>query len=85
VDSSGPKDVQVKSYSPDGTNVPHGMTHCRHLANTIEPFVYGGDALYVKLLSPPVIFGHAHLHSRTDSLALRAEYRIVGIPQNPAV
>ena len=24
-------------------------THCRHLANTIEPSVYGGDAPYVKL------------------------------------
>jgi len=59
---------------------PHRRTHCRHLANAIEPSVYGGDAPYAKLLSPPVIFGHAHLHSRTDSLALRAEYCIVGIP-----
>jgi len=22
---------------------PHGRTHCRHLANTTEPSVYGGD------------------------------------------
>jgi len=34
----------------------HGRTHCRHLANTIELSVYGGDAPYVKLLSPVVIF-----------------------------
>jgi len=27
----------------------HGRTHCRHLANTIEPSVYGGDAPDVKL------------------------------------
>jgi len=29
------------------TVCPHGMTHCRHLANTIEPSVYGGDAPYL--------------------------------------
>jgi len=38
-----------------------------------------------KLLSPLVIFGHAHLESRTDSQALRAEYCIVGIPHNTAI
>ena len=37
----------------------HWRTHCRHLANTIER----GDAPYVKLLWPLVIFGHAHLDS----------------------
>jgi len=63
---------------------PHGRTHCRHLANTIESPVYGGDAPDVKLLWPLVIFGHAHLDSRTDNLALRAEYCIVGIPHNTA-
>jgi len=65
----------------------HGRTHCRHLANTIEPSVYGGDPPYVKLLWLPVlvIFGHAHLVSRTDSRALRAEYCIVGIPHNTAI
>jgi len=52
---------------------PHGRTHCRHLANTNEPPVYSGDAPYVKLLWLLVIFDHAHLDSRTDSLALRAE------------
>jgi len=31
------------------TMCPHGRTHCHHLANTIEPFVCGGDAPYVKL------------------------------------
>jgi len=28
----------------------HGRAHWRHLANTIEPSVCGGDAAYVKLL-----------------------------------
>jgi len=32
-----------------------------------------------------VIFGHAHLHSRKNSQALRAEYCIVGIPYNTAI
>ena len=64
---------------------PHGRTRCRHLSNTIELSVYGGDAPYVKLLSPLVIFGHAHLDSRTDSQALRAEYCIVGILHNTAM
>jgi len=44
-----------------------------------------GDAPYGKLLWPLVIFGHSHLHSRTDSQALRAEYCIVGIPYNTAI
>ena len=39
----------------------------------------------VKLLWPLVIFEHAHLDSRTDSRALRAEYCIVGIPHNTAI
>jgi len=30
-------------------------------------------------------FGYAHLHSHTDSQALRAEYCIVGIPHNTAI
>jgi len=64
---------------------PYGRTCCRHLSNNIEPSVYGGDAPYGKLLRPLVIFGHAHLHSRTDSQALRAEYCIVGIPHNTAI
>ena len=61
---------------------PRGRTHGRDLANTIEPSVYDGDAPDVKLLSPPVLFRHAHVHNRTDSLALRAKYCIVGIPHN---
>jgi len=32
-----------------------------------------------------IIFGHAHLHSRTDSRVLRVEYCIVGIPRNTAI
>jgi len=64
---------------------PHGKTCCRHLSNNIEPSVYGGDAPYVKLLSPLVVFGHVHLDSRTDSQALGAEYCILGIPHNTAI
>jgi len=63
----------------------HGRTRCRRLSNTTEPSVYGGDAPYVKLLWPLVIFGHAHLDSRIDSQALRAEYCIVDIPHNTAI
>jgi len=36
-------------------------------------------------LTTLVIFGHAHLDSRTDSRALRAEYCIMGIPHNTAI
>ena len=64
---------------------PHGKTDCRNLANTIEPLVYGGDAPYVKLRRPLVIFGHADLDIRTDSRALRAEYCIVSILHNTAI
>jgi len=57
-----------------------------HLSNYIEPSVYGGDAPYVKLLSPLVIFGLPHRrHSRTDSQTLPAEYCIVCIPHNTAI
>ena len=38
------------TLSPDTPMCPHGRTHCHHLANTIEPSVYGGDAPCVKLL-----------------------------------
>ena len=48
---------------------PHGRTRCHHLSNNIEPYIYGGDAPYVKLLWPHLIFGHAHLDSGTDSQA----------------
>jgi len=64
---------------------PHGRTHFRHLENMREPSVYGGDVPYVKLLWPLVIFGHTHLDSHTDSLALRAKYCIMGIPHNTAI
>jgi len=63
----------------------YGRTRCRHLSNNIEPSIYGNDAPYVKLLRPLVIFGHAHLDSRTDSQVLRAEYCIVDIPHNTAI
>jgi len=64
---------------------PNGRTRCRHLSNDIEPSLYGGDVPYGKLLClTTFIFGHAHLHSRTDSQELRVEYCIVGIPHNTA-
>jgi len=55
----------------------------RRLSNNIEPPVYGGDAPYGKLLW--TLVGHAHLHSRTESQALQAEYCIVGILHNTAI
>jgi len=48
--------------------------------NMTEQYICGGNAPYVKLLSPLVIFG-----IYTDSRALRAEYCIVGIPHNTAI
>jgi len=63
---------------------PCGRTRCRHLSNNIEPSVYGGDAPYGKLLWR-LIFGHADLHSHTDSQALRAEYCILGIPHDTTI
>jgi len=50
VDTSGPKEAQVQSYSPDGTNVPSRRAHWRNLANTIEQFICGGDAALCQLL-----------------------------------
>jgi len=64
---------------------PYGRTRCRHLSNNNEPSFYGNNVPYVKLLLPLVIFGLAHLDSRTDNRALRAEYCIVGIPHNIAI
>ena len=66
-------------------NVIRQLTRYRHLSNNIEPSVYGGNTPYVKLLSPLVICGHAHLDSCTDSQALRPEYCIVRIPYNTAI
>jgi len=45
VDSGGPKEVQVKSYSSGGTNMPTWEGTLAHLANTVEPSVCGGDAV----------------------------------------
>jgi len=79
------KDARVQSYSPGGANCFHGRTCCHHLSINTEPSIYGGNAPYVKLLWPHVIFGHAHLDSGTDSQAFRAEYCTVGIPHNTAI
>jgi len=49
VDSGVPKEAKVQSYSPGGTNVPSLWTHWRHLANTIEPSVCGGDAVLCQI------------------------------------
>ena len=58
VDLSGPKEAQVQSYSPGGTNVPHGRVHCwtwlnRPSAVAMQP--------YVKLLWPLVTFQNSGL------------------------
>jgi len=42
VDSSGPKEEQVQSYSPGGAHVP---TWEGTSANMIEPSICGGDAV----------------------------------------
>ena len=78
-------DAQLQSYSLGGANVPSWEDTLPSPVEYTEPSVYGGDAPYIKLLWPHVIFGHAHLDSRTDSQALRAEYCIVGIPHNTAI
>jgi len=44
VDSGGPKEAQVQSCLPGGTNVLSLEARWRHLANTIVPSVCGGDA-----------------------------------------
>jgi len=44
---------RMHKFSPIRQVAPmyrHGRKHCRHLVNTIEPSVYGGDAPYGKLL-----------------------------------
>jgi len=71
-----PKEAQVQSYSPGGATCNYERVHCR------KPSKYDWTIRYVKLLWPLVIFGHAHLDSRTDSRALRAKYCIVGISHN---
>jgi len=45
VDSDVLKEAQVQSYLPGGANVPSLWAHWRHLANTIEPSLCGGDAV----------------------------------------
>jgi len=49
-DSGMPKEAQVQSYSPGCTNVQSSENTLLPPGNTIEPFVCGGDAPYVKLL-----------------------------------
>jgi len=68
------EDAQGQSCSPGGANVSSWEDTCHHLANTIEPSVCNGDAPYIILLWPFVIFGHAHLDSCRDSRALQAKY-----------
>jgi len=58
---------------------PHGRAHWRHPANTTEPSVCGGDAVYVKLFRPLVLYitrflsylrniSRIHLHIQTTLL-----------------
>jgi len=85
VRSSGPKDALSSIVFAMWRQCVLMGRLCRHLSNNNEPSVYGGDARNVKLLWPHLIFENAHLVSGTDSLALRAEYCIVGIPHNTAI
>jgi len=59
--------TQFQSYSPGGASVPTWEVHWRHLANTIEPSVCGGDVVYVKLLWPFVAIcgemGYVRVHT----------------------
>jgi len=48
-----------------------------HVAVTCRTSVYCGDASYIKLLRPLVIFGHAHLDSRTSHIVKRFELSTV--------
>jgi len=48
VDTGGPKEVQVQSHLPGGTNMPT-RAHLRHLANMIEPSICGGDAVLCQI------------------------------------
>jgi len=50
VNSSGPNDAQFNRIRQVAPTCPHGRTHWRHLANTIEQSGYDGDAPCVKLL-----------------------------------
>jgi len=85
VDWNGLRKYKLNRIRQSVPMCPHGRTHCCLLANTIEPSVCIADVPYAKLLSALVIFGHAHLDSRTDSWALRAEYCIVGIPHDTGI
>ena len=49
VDSGGLKEPQVQKYLPGGANVPTWKAYWRHLANTIEPSVCGGDAVLCQI------------------------------------
>ena len=62
VDSGGPKKAHVQSYSLGGANVhnlyrirqvapmcPHGRAHWRHLANTTELSICGGDVVLCQI------------------------------------
>jgi len=64
VDSGGPKEARVQSYSLDGSSMQnfnrirqvapmcrHGRAHWRYLANTIEPSVCGGDVVLCQITS----------------------------------
>jgi len=80
-----PIDLPFGLLTPVGQRM-HKFNRIRQVAPMlIETSVYGGDPSYVKLLSLLVIFGHAHLDSRTDCRALRSEYCIVCIPHNTAI
>jgi len=83
--SSGPKDAQVQSYSPSGANVPSWEYTLPPPGEYNWTIRLRRRCALSQITLPLVIFGHAHLHSRTGSRALQAEYCVVGIPHNTAI
>jgi len=53
VDSGGPQEAQAQPYSPGNAHMcpmcPDGRARWRHLANTIEPSICGGDAVLYQI------------------------------------
>ena len=50
VASFGPRKHKFNRIRQVAPLCPHGKTHCRHLANTIELSICGANVPYVKLL-----------------------------------
>ena len=67
VDSGGPKEAQVQSYSPGGANVPTWKgTLAPSIANTIGPSVCGGDAVSCQITLTTCKVGEQNVSVRVD-------------------